>query len=161
MRLYRPTYPARYRPRPPGEPARAQIGLAPLVEDRTPDVIPASELYGRQAKSVRALFADSRISGAARRRQFDASGRLIADDVIAPKSPYYAIRLHPEQYQAVLKTTGHHPEVMAAPIYCGCQPGDGGLDTHWETRMELQRAGIMTGVYAGAGCDDPPDLTAA
>jgi len=160
MRTYKPTYSPRYTPRPAGEPAAPQASLC-AMPDQTPEVIPASELYGREAKSVRALFADSRISGPCRVTEFDGSGIPSYVKVVPPKSPYFAIRLHPEQYAAVRAATGLHPTQLDAPLYCGCQPGDQPLATAYGARDDLESTGIMRGVYAGAGCDDPPDLTAS
>lgn len=143
MRHYKPTYPARYTPRAAGEPTGPQIGLAPLVRDRTPTVVSASALYGRQARSVRALFADSRISGAGRRRIFNADGSVIDESVTGPKSPYYAIRLHPEQQQAILQKIGYVPADFPAPMWCGAQKTDS-RDT--EISLSLAELGIMHGV---------------
>lgn len=140
MRTYKPTYPARYTPRAAGEPAAPQISLAPLVPDQTPDVIPAAELYGRRATSVRALITDSRISGACRVTEFDGSGIPSYVKVVPPKSPYYSIRLHPEQSLACRRILGYEPGPLAAPMFCGSQPTD---QSDPDARSALNSLGLL------------------
>lgn len=138
-RNYVPTYPSRYAPRTAGEPARAQQSLAPLP-DTPPPVIPASELYGRPARSVRAMIADSRISGPCRITGLDREGRQTGTRIVKPRSPYFAIRLNEEHAALIQKRIGYVPDRFPAALRCGAQPQDA-KDPHM--RQKLHDLGLI------------------
>lgn len=153
-RNYTPTYPSRYAPQTAGEPARAQRSLAPLVPPQVPPVRPASELYGRQALSVKAMIADSRVSGPCRITEFDRDGRPTKTRLLNPRSPYFGNRLTAEQREMVGRARGWVGGAFPAASQCGMQKGD---LRDADVREDLYAKGIME----GWGTDSPAELARA
>jgi hypothetical protein len=105
--------------------------------------------------SVRKLLAESRRSKDAVKYELGEDGTILSKTIRPARGPYTPGRLTPEERLFILTTIGSWPEDLPAEAHVGVQATDLGYGI-FETRQELRRTGIMSGVWAGAE-KDPDD----